>query len=416
MLVLAVLLLGFGGGGCVWADKLTWGEHELSGEQAEISRLWTRQLDRKTRWREPTRLTVRPPGRLPGELAMPLVAGGKVFATTSAGTVSALDVESGKELWQVEAFREPGSAAPALSGEVLIAASLGGEIVGLNAATGEELWRTEAGWPVYGRLAARDGRFFVRDASGALFAMDPPSGKVLWKIAGKAPQGLNALGLGGPVFDEAGRRVFWGRWDGEVQAAEVTTGRLLWQQSHASRDARFSNTDLGMAVVDEFLYLVRFAGPLIKVRLSDGIAVWSTEGLRTARGPAASGRRAYVPLVDGGIAAVDAYVGAVLNEWAEEINLEWGICSQPEWYGPYLVCLTTEGKNRWWPPTVRLSGRVLALEPENGKLAWQSEMLSGGFAGVSVDGAYLAAMSDRAVLQVWKLELPEKAAEKPATE
>jgi alcohol dehydrogenase (cytochrome c) len=57
---------------------------------------------------------------------------------------------------------------------------------------------------------------------GALRAVDPKTGKIVWEQKNPAP-------LWGGVLTTAGNLVFWGTPEGYLQAADAKTGKILWQ-------------------------------------------------------------------------------------------------------------------------------------------------------------------------------------------
>jgi alcohol dehydrogenase (cytochrome c) len=60
------------------------------------------------------------------------------------------------------------------------------------------------------------------DYIGALRAVDPKSGKIVWEVKNSAP-------LWGGVMTTAGNLVFWGTPEGYLKAADARTGKVLWQ-------------------------------------------------------------------------------------------------------------------------------------------------------------------------------------------
>jgi alcohol dehydrogenase (cytochrome c) len=57
---------------------------------------------------------------------------------------------------------------------------------------------------------------------GALRAIDPKSGKIVWEVPNNAP-------LWGGVLTTGGNLVFWGTPEGYLQAADAKTGKVVWK-------------------------------------------------------------------------------------------------------------------------------------------------------------------------------------------
>ena len=60
------------------------------------------------------------------------------------------------------------------------------------------------------------------DHIGALRAMDPKTGKIVWEVKNGAP-------LWGGVMTTAGNLVFWGTPEGYLKAADARTGKVVWE-------------------------------------------------------------------------------------------------------------------------------------------------------------------------------------------
>lgn len=60
------------------------------------------------------------------------------------------------------------------------------------------------------------------DYIGALRAIDPKTGKIVWEVKNNAP-------LWGGVMTTAGNLVFWGTPEGYLKAADAKTGKVVWQ-------------------------------------------------------------------------------------------------------------------------------------------------------------------------------------------
>jgi len=87
-----------------------------------------------------------------------------------------------------------------------------------------EIWNEPIG---YKKGAAYLGAGFTirtlnEDYIGALRAMDPKTGKIVWEVKNSAP-------LWGGVLTTGGNLVFWGTPEGYLKAADAKTGKVVWQ-------------------------------------------------------------------------------------------------------------------------------------------------------------------------------------------
>jgi len=190
-----------------------------------------------------TEATVRPPFRLvwvrhfPGErlgTAMePIVAGGRVFVATHAGSVTALDAASGEPQWRFR-MHGPSLHSPAAMGGTVVAGSTDGRLYALDAATGRLRWSVFGGEGGFSAAPVIDaGMVTAPTRSGDVLAADLATGKLRWRAR-----------LGVPLRQTpavAGGRVFLTSEEPRVYALDAATGRTLWRSEllagQTARDA-----------------------------------------------------------------------------------------------------------------------------------------------------------------------------------
>ncbi|MBA4067734.1 MAG: hypothetical protein C0501_29345 [Isosphaera sp.] len=170
-----------------------------------------------------------PMGKRGGYGVTPCAAGGKVFAVGTTGRVYALDLASGKLLWesdvgprhtQLEAQKKvalekktvlPAAAGnfqavygmPVVAGGVVVTSDLNRGLVALDPATGKRLWASaeKEEWTSAFNMpavVAVDGRARVATVNrlGHLRLIDPATGKVLWTHDLKAQHLTHPVGVG----------------------------------------------------------------------------------------------------------------------------------------------------------------------------------------------------------------------------
>ncbi|HMJ91603.1 MAG TPA: PQQ-binding-like beta-propeller repeat protein [Candidatus Acidoferrum sp.] len=131
-----------------------------------------------------------------GPRATPAISGIRVFTFGANGVLSAWNLTNGARLWQINTRKEFGNdkgffgiaCSPLVEGNAVIL-NIGGRndagIVAFNAANGAVLWKTtdeEAGYssPVAATFAGK--RRLLVLTRGNLVALEPGSGKVMWKF------------------------------------------------------------------------------------------------------------------------------------------------------------------------------------------------------------------------------------------
>ena len=172
--------------------------------------------------------------RLSGPLrAAPTVYRGRVFASTIANTLYALDAGDGEILWThsgiAEAVGLVGAAAPAAADGIVVVPYSSGEVVALRAANGRMVW-SDAVAPlrrsdpvsalpqIRGRPVIDRGLVLVVGNGGRTVAIDFRTGERVWEQAvGGAFGPWVAAGLVYVVSDR-----------GEVVCLSRVDGRVLW--------------------------------------------------------------------------------------------------------------------------------------------------------------------------------------------
>jgi outer membrane protein assembly factor BamB len=159
----------------------------------------------------------------------PVVGYGRVYITSFAGRLSALDDATGETVWRYRSGR-CGWASPALAYHLVYETFIGneecgshtgdGEVVSFDARNGTRRWLRRIGPTESSPLVAR-GTVYVGDWEGRVWALDARTGRTRWlsQLHG-AIKGSLAL---------SGRRLFIGTYAGDVVALAARTGRVLWR-------------------------------------------------------------------------------------------------------------------------------------------------------------------------------------------
>jgi outer membrane protein assembly factor BamB len=224
-----------------------------------------------------------------GPFATPALADGKVYTFGISGTLSCLDLASGKVVWRktfAEQFKPTyptwgASNSPLVEGGLCIL-GVGGTDAGCLAAfekdTGKEAWTLKADGPGYGSPIAADllgQRCVVTLTSAKVVGATAAKGKLLWEIPFKTSYEQNATtpvaGKDTVVFSGYNLGTHAYRLSAE---GESVTAKKLWENGGASM---FLSSPV---LVGEHVYGLaqRGGGTLVCLKLSDGQAAWSSPG------------------------------------------------------------------------------------------------------------------------------------------
>lgn len=171
-----------------------------------------------------------PPLTLRGNAA-PVVAGDRVILGYDNGTVSAVALADGAQLWEQTVAEPKGrneldrmvdvDGEIVVSGSEVYVASFAGQILAMDLGSGRPLWNREMS--VYAGLALSGDRLLVADKDATVWALDRRTGASLWRQDALAHRWLTAPALteDHAVFADLEGYVHWlSLQDGSLQARE----------------------------------------------------------------------------------------------------------------------------------------------------------------------------------------------------
>jgi eukaryotic-like serine/threonine-protein kinase len=163
-------------------------------------------------------------------LTPPTVADGSVYVLDVRGALIAFDLRARQERWRAETGGFGLSRPKIADGRVLLAVSQGRvtSAYAFDAQSGRQLWRQPfEDSPTIGSNLLHDGRFYV--AAGALRALDPATGTVLWSTADAvAPDQIVQLDgvIYGIGYDNQGQPALIG-WDASSGQQRMRTSIVI---------------------------------------------------------------------------------------------------------------------------------------------------------------------------------------------
>ncbi|MFM2152284.1 MAG: hypothetical protein RL199_719 [Pseudomonadota bacterium] len=292
---------------------------------------------------------------------------GWVYAGTAEGRLVCL--VDGRVRWDVD-VAGPVRAAPALFEEQVVVGTGEGVLLTLNKVTGAFLGRTLLGeelvtTPVVVRGVDETVRAFVGSSGESVFAVDLGLGQKLWRAHRDAPTPFSGHGFATPVVTETA--VFAGFADGVVEARELTTGKVLWEQKISPRDDLVDVDALAWDGVR--LFAASSSGGVFALDPAHGGTVWRGE-LRGAGRLAVDGARLYA-IAPGLVRAFRTGDGAKL--WSHVTGERMG--ATPVVVGNAVAVAEDDGPLRFFSPE---SGAFLGQLPVpataspavNGRLAY----------------------------------------------
>jgi outer membrane protein assembly factor BamB len=219
-------------------------------------------------------------------LSVPQIYEDTVIIQTVDGAISALSTQDGQRRWiynrSVPVLTLRGTSTPFVGGGVVLAGFANGEMVALEVATGREVWQTAVAVP-HGRTELQrivdvdanpvvdQGLLYAASYQGRLVAVSLQDGHVLWN--------RDMSTYAGMAVDSS--QVFVTDADSEVWAIDRRSGRSLWKQADLRRRSL-----TGPTVIDDYVAVGDFEGYLHLLLRSDGSIVGrervDSEGIQAA--------------------------------------------------------------------------------------------------------------------------------------
>src|SRR6266702_759694 len=206
----------------------------------------------------------------------PVVAYSRIYIVNNAGTVYALNQQSGKVLWKYRTHR-CSAASPAVGDHLVFVSLLNkppcnaahgvdGKLIAFDAESGRIRWQRTIGPSESSPLFANK-LVIVGDWSHNVYAFTAATGNLRWHYhAGGLIKGAIAL---------AGNRVYFGSYDTHVYALDARTGKEVWRASTQPRIGRTGTFYANPAVAYGRVYIGATDGKMYSYGATSGKLRWS---------------------------------------------------------------------------------------------------------------------------------------------
>ncbi len=296
--------------------------------------------------------------------APPIVANGRIFVLDAEAHLFAFDARDGKPVWDKVLAPQTGEASfmssmtfGLMGHDTTIDPSKGfgggvafddgrlfvttgfGSVIALDPNSGKQIWKVDLDVPIVNAPVANGGRVFVSSQDNHFFAFAEKNGRKLWDHQGITE---NAGILESTSAAIAGEYVIAPYSSGELYALRVLNGRSAWNDmlTRSGTVTALSELDdiAGRPVVDrDMVFAISHSGTMVAINLNTGDRTWSRDlgGIQT---PWVAGDFVYVLTTESQLLCLQRKDGRVkwlhqLPRWQDEQNKEDPIV----WAGPILV-------------------------------------------------------------------------------
>jgi len=286
----------------------------------------------------------------------PAIMGKRVYAASADGTVKALMIETGREIWskKVRDLYTKEELADAFSkdvdtltggigvgGDLVVVGSASGDLIALNQSDGSLAWRVPASSEVLSPPLIGKERVVAQTIDGKVTAYDAIDGRSLWVYTMNTPA-LTLRGTARPMLSD--ELVIAGFANGRVAFLNQENGLAEFEQrigiaKGATDLERLVDIDGAMQIDEGKLYLASFQGRLVGIDISTGRMLWAEE-LSSLNGVGTGFGNVYAARADSQLTAFNAANGREI--WNIDALLHREITA-PVAIGSYLVFTDFEG-------------------------------------------------------------------------
>jgi outer membrane protein assembly factor BamB len=264
--------------------------------------------------------------------APPRIDGNRVYFGSTDGKLYAVSLASGKVIWTYDTQEEVGTT-PVVAGGLVLVMTLQDSLVAVDAQTGAWKWHhrreVKEGFTIRGAASvmAAGGLAIGAYSDGAVAALDLATGGVKWERS-VAPEGnfmdVDSLRL-------QGGRLYAAAYSGAIYALEPETGRQIWEVKAPGASRLTLSGGLLLAVT---------ATQLLGIDAREGAVRWTLafDGVPTGSPVILNNGLAAVPNAKG-LLFVDTSAGHVVRVF----NPGTGVSSTPAWLGQRVYVLSNAG-------------------------------------------------------------------------
>ena len=273
----------------------------------------------------------------------PLLLDDRIIVVNREGDLSAIDLDNGQEIWQLE-LDVAISAGVGGDAQHHLVSTTDGEVI-LVTSDGAVKWRVNVSREILMPPVIADGKVIIRSVDGQIAALDLASGAESWMIKREVPA-LSLRGNSSPVVNDG--RIYSGMDSGHLVAINLKDGRTIFDATVAlpkgrSELERLVDVDGDIVLDSNVLYVGSYQGRIVAIDVRRGQLLWARK-LSSYSGVAVSESSVFSVDEQDFIWALDKNTGATL--WKQE-KLKARQLTKPVTMEDTIVVADYEGYLHW---------------------------------------------------------------------
>ncbi|MCL5261379.1 MAG: outer membrane protein assembly factor BamB [Gammaproteobacteria bacterium] len=270
----------------------------------------------------------------------PVVANGRVFSGCYRGVVVAVNPANGKNLWRVNVKSQITSGIAADDSLIFVGTGRS-ELIALKQANGAMAWRTQFLGEILAQPKISQNKVVVKSEDGKVIALNAKTGATLWTYK---QNGSSLMVRGGSAPQIIGDYVIAGFPNGQLEALDLNSGKVLWKQTiaepvGASVIERMTDIDADPVVADGLVFTATYQGHIVAVNLHNGQIAWQKD-INSYSKLIADSQNVYVADAQGVIHAFNAKTGTEI--WQQKALLG-HVLTAPTIYDSVIIVGDNDG-------------------------------------------------------------------------
>ncbi|HSR02229.1 MAG TPA: outer membrane protein assembly factor BamB [Methylophilaceae bacterium] len=238
----------------------------------------------------------------------PAVEAGAVYAANAEGELAKWDIESGRQIWRVNA-EEAISGGVGVGGGLVMVGTNRGHVIAYDF-SGKLVWKAQLSSEILSAPQYADSLVIVRSGDNHLYGLDAIDGSTKWVYERKVPA-LSLRSAAGFVVD--GGAVYAGFSGGKMAAVRADNGKLLWEATVAipkgvTEIERIADITSLPVVFGPVVYAVAYQGRIAAIDRLTGKVLWNRE-ISSYSGIAHDDTKIYVSHVLGSVYSLNDDTG-----------------------------------------------------------------------------------------------------------
>lgn len=333
--------------------------------------------------------------------AAPIMAEGMVFTVNTDGEVYAFDAAKGSRKWSTSIVPKNEEDSGALGGGLayasgrLYATSGYKYLTALNPQTGAQLWKTKLPSPARSAPTVMNEQVYIITLDSHLMVFSVADGTPLWNYSGVS-ESTNLLGSAAPAVDDT--LVVLPLSSGELYGLRPENGRVVWEDN-LSAIRRSGSMDAiadirGLPVIDQgVVFALSYSGRMVALDQVTGRRLWQRE-VGSSETPWAAGRTVFIVTTEQQLIALRRDSGEI--HWVTQLpRFEDSDHEEPiVWTGPVLA----GGRLI----TLSSVGEMREVDAQTGKLLRTTKISDGATIAPLVAGETLYVLTQDGELTAWR--------------